>query len=129
MIRCWIPSAHSSGSFFYSRGTDSGFISRRISLLDSVEISIKAKSYRRSYVRSAPGLVILSAMRISRRHAAIAISISILLIFLGAGSTQSKLPSGNKNWKQELIGWRAKHAIDLQKPDGWLSLVGLEWLQ
>ena len=68
-------------------------------------------------------------MRISRRHAAIAISISILLIFLGAGSTQSKLPSGNKNWKQELIGWRAKHAIDLQKPDGWLSLVGLEWLQ
>jgi uncharacterized protein len=25
--------------------------------------------------------------------------------------------------------WRTQHAADLQKPDGWLSLIGLEWLQ
>ena len=27
------------------------------------------------------------------------------------------------------MAWRAQHAADLQKPDGWLSLIGLEWLQ
>jgi uncharacterized protein (DUF1684 family) len=25
--------------------------------------------------------------------------------------------------------WRAQHVADLQKPDGWLSLIALEWLQ
>lgn len=28
-----------------------------------------------------------------------------------------------------MIKWRTQHAIELQKPDGWLSLVGLEWLE
>ena len=32
-------------------------------------------------------------------------------------------------WRKELLEWRAKHAADLQKPDGWLSLAGLEWLE
>ncbi len=32
-------------------------------------------------------------------------------------------------WRHELNGWRAQHALELQKPDGWLALVGLEWLQ
>ena len=27
------------------------------------------------------------------------------------------------------LAWRTQHVADLQKPDGWLSLVGLEWLQ
>src|SRR6476646_3373408 len=27
------------------------------------------------------------------------------------------------------LAWRTQHATDLQKPDGWLSLIGLEWLQ
>jgi uncharacterized protein len=31
-------------------------------------------------------------------------------------------------WEQELAAWRTQHAADLQKPDGWLSLTGLEWL-
>jgi uncharacterized protein (DUF1684 family) len=31
--------------------------------------------------------------------------------------------------QQEELAWRAQHATDLQKPDGWLSLVGLEWLE
>jgi uncharacterized protein (DUF1684 family) len=29
---------------------------------------------------------------------------------------------------QDLSAWRAQHAAELQKPDGWLSLAGLEWL-
>src|ERR1700694_73523 len=32
-------------------------------------------------------------------------------------------------WRQEIISWRAEHAVELQKPDGWLALAGLEWLE
>ena len=32
-------------------------------------------------------------------------------------------------WQNELADWRAQQAVDLQKLDGWLALVGLEWLQ
>ena len=27
------------------------------------------------------------------------------------------------------LAWRTQHATDLQKPDGWLSLIGLEWME
>src|SRR6202011_3851803 len=38
--------------------------------------------------------------------------------------------SGEKDsWQKDLLDWRTKHAAELQKPDGWLSLAGLEWLQ
>jgi uncharacterized protein len=33
------------------------------------------------------------------------------------------------SWQRELLAWRAQHLADLQKPDGWLSLAGLEWLK
>src|SRR5580704_11220933 len=38
--------------------------------------------------------------------------------------------SGQKNaaWEQDLSTWRVQHAADLQKPDGWLALAGLVWL-
>ncbi len=32
-------------------------------------------------------------------------------------------------WQNELADWRVQQTVDLQKPDGWLALVGLEWLQ
>src|SRR3954451_21362759 len=32
-------------------------------------------------------------------------------------------------WQSDLARWRAEHAAELQKPDSWLALVGLEWLQ
>jgi len=32
-------------------------------------------------------------------------------------------------FQKDLAGWRTQHTADLLKPDGWLSLVGLEWLQ
>lgn len=32
-------------------------------------------------------------------------------------------------WQRDLASWRAEHVADLLKPDGWLSLAGLEWLQ
>lgn len=32
-------------------------------------------------------------------------------------------------FEKETAVWRTQHTADLLKPDGWLSLVGLEWLQ
>jgi len=32
-------------------------------------------------------------------------------------------------WPKEIAEWRAQHAAELQKPDGWLALTGLEWLE
>ena len=31
--------------------------------------------------------------------------------------------------EKDELAWRVQHVADLQKPDGWLSLIGLEWLQ
>src|SRR6202023_2608211 len=33
------------------------------------------------------------------------------------------------DWQQEIVSWRAQHAVELRKPDGWLALAGLEWLE
>lgn len=33
------------------------------------------------------------------------------------------------SWQQETIQWRKDHAAALQRPDGWLSLTGLAWLE
>ena len=35
----------------------------------------------------------------------------------------------NGDFQKDLAAWRAQHAAELLKPDGWLSLVGLEWLE
>jgi len=32
-------------------------------------------------------------------------------------------------WQKDTAAWREQHKADLLKPDGWLALVGLEWLQ
>jgi uncharacterized protein (DUF1684 family) len=32
-------------------------------------------------------------------------------------------------WRQELAAWRAQRERDLAAPEGWLTLVGLEWLK
>ena len=32
-------------------------------------------------------------------------------------------------WKSDLLQWRSQRAQQLSAPDGWLTLVGLEWLQ
>ncbi len=37
------------------------------------------------------------------------------------------LPQGPA-WQREITAWREQHAAELQKPDGWLALAGLEWL-
>jgi hypothetical protein len=32
-------------------------------------------------------------------------------------------------WQRDLLAWREQYVAGLLKPDGWLSLAGLEWLQ
>lgn len=39
------------------------------------------------------------------------------------------LAAQDGNFQRDLAAWRAQHTAELLKPDGWLSLVGLEWLQ
>jgi hypothetical protein len=33
------------------------------------------------------------------------------------------------NWSQDLLAWRAQQERKLSAPDGWLTLIGLEWLK
>jgi uncharacterized protein (DUF1684 family) len=33
------------------------------------------------------------------------------------------------DWQRDLLAWREKRAAALQTPEGWLSLIGLEWLK
>jgi uncharacterized protein (DUF1684 family) len=37
-------------------------------------------------------------------------------------------PRADDAWQNDLVTWRAQHAVELQKPDGWLALAGLEWI-
>jgi uncharacterized protein len=49
---------------------------------------------------------------------------AIFALFSAPGMPQAP----EATWKQDLTAWRAQHAVELQKPDGWLALAGLEWL-
>ena len=46
---------------------------------------------------------------------------------LAAGATAAV--SIDTQWKSDLLQWRSQRAQHLSAPDGWLTLVGLEWLQ
>lgn len=50
-----------------------------------------------------------------------------MAVSLAAGLTSPAQPQDG-GWQQEIGSWRAQHAVELQKPDGWLALAGLEWL-
>jgi uncharacterized protein (DUF1684 family) len=52
-------------------------------------------------------------------------SIAILSWALLCGS----LFAQDASWEKGLAAWRVQHTAELLKPDGWLSLAGLEWLQ
>jgi len=42
-------------------------------------------------------------------------------------AADAKVPASS--WKSDLLAWRAAEAKDLQDPNGWLTLIGLEWLK
>jgi uncharacterized protein len=51
-----------------------------------------------------------------------------LLALLSVAFAPAVIAQDGAGWQHDLDLWRAQHAADLQKPDGWLSLAGLEWL-
>jgi uncharacterized protein (DUF1684 family) len=50
------------------------------------------------------------------------------VVFLNGGLAVRPAAAQDGAWENELSRWRVQHAAELQKPDGWLSLAGLEWL-
>jgi uncharacterized protein (DUF1684 family) len=50
--------------------------------------------------------------------------IALLVALLPAPVT-----SQETSWQKDLSAWRTQYVAGLLKPDGWLSLTGLEWLQ
>ncbi len=63
-------------------------------------------------------------MRMRCRHRLSRLTAILACLFLAAS-----LLAQDGGYDQEIAAWRAQHTGDLLKPDGWLSLVGLEWLQ
>ena len=59
-------------------------------------------------------------MKISKRVSAV---LTLAVAFGAAAATI------DAHWKEGLQQWRDQRAQKLSAPDGWLSLVGLEWLQ
>ena len=52
-----------------------------------------------------------------------------LAILLTLPSLSVSAATDDSAWQSEITAWRAKRAASLQAPEGWLSLVGLDWLQ
>lgn len=62
-------------------------------------------------------------MRFCRSHSVVAAILAALGFLLWSSAARAQYSQSDE------VAWRAAHVADLQKPDGWLSLVGLEWLQ
>jgi uncharacterized protein (DUF1684 family) len=59
-----------------------------------------------------------------RNRSACLTFIALLVVLL-----PTPVDSQETAWQKENAAWREQHKADLLKPDGWLSLAGLEWLQ
>jgi len=59
-----------------------------------------------------------------RNRSACLLFIALLFALLPAPAV-----SQETSWEKETAAWREQHKAELLKPDGWLSLIGLEWLQ
>ncbi|MFY9561543.1 MAG: DUF1684 domain-containing protein [Terriglobales bacterium] len=54
-------------------------------------------------------------------------AVILALVPFNFGGTDS--PATPDSWQRDLLAWRDKRASNLQTPEGWLSLIGLEWLK
>lgn len=68
----------------------------------------------------AATLVMLAMNTIEGRHAAAQ---------LAPSSGSSNTASADTAWRNDLAAWRAQHEKEIDAPDGWLTLVALEWLK
>ncbi|MFT4114157.1 DUF1684 domain-containing protein [Silvibacterium sp.] len=63
-------------------------------------------------------------MKVFRTVAALAVSASTLFAL-----AETPTPPTPSTWKADLLTWRAHHEQGLASPNGWLTLVGLDWLK
>jgi uncharacterized protein (DUF1684 family) len=54
--------------------------------------------------------------------------LSAILFAFSCAFAAGQAVAQTADWQREIATWREQHAADLQKPDGWLALSGLEWL-
>ena len=54
--------------------------------------------------------------------------VRLTLVALLIAALPAPARSQETSWQKEIEVWREGHKADLLKPDGWLALVGLEWL-
>jgi uncharacterized protein (DUF1684 family) len=66
-------------------------------------------------------------MRFRRPHFLLVLALCAIACLFGALS--APLRAQQPYSEQDELAWRTQHAADLQKPDGWLSLIALEWLE
>jgi uncharacterized protein len=71
-----------------------------------------------------------------RRHVLLALAVLLLCHVALPAQSAPSIESGGAiasadeaGWRQELDAWRAQREHELSAPDGWLTLVGLEWLK
>ena len=57
--------------------------------------------------------------------------IGVLALYLGSAATTfaADKTTAAPSWKTDLVAWRAQQAKNLQTPNGWLTVIGLEWLK
>jgi len=77
--------------------------------------------------------------RKAERRVCTAFALRLVLLASIAGQTEMAVPLSSfvvsaaeprdSGWEGEISSWREQHATELQKPDGWLALAGLEWLE
>lgn len=53
----------------------------------------------------------------------------IAVVLSAAVGAQAQTAPHPSSFQQDLAAWRQAHVKELTKPDGWLSLAGLEWLE
>ena len=57
--------------------------------------------------------------------------IALLVLYLAGATTSfaADKTATAPSWKTDLLAWRAQQAKNLQTPNGWLTVIGLEWLK
>src|SRR5262252_6295433 len=69
-------------------------------------------------------------LQFRREYFTMRMQIPILPVWL-FGLAMTALPAGlpNPNYEQSIKEWRAQHESQLKADDGWLTVVGLDWLK
>ncbi|HEX3661874.1 MAG TPA: DUF1684 domain-containing protein [Acidobacteriaceae bacterium] len=66
---------------------------------------------------------------LSRRRLAVVTVFSAVLLLGTLVLAAPRVFAGSTDWRSGLLSWRAAQAQQLSAPDGWLTLVGLDWIE